>query len=191
MQAGEGGSWVVHCDDMIAPVHLSSKVPVRTPRLDLVGGSGDESSAALCRKSRILVASWGVCMCSVDCLLLSLSCFSAVYHGAMLSQLRQRACSERLPGRRRRRCLLGKPRPPASPSPLLAQQLRVITHRPHGPIASKHLLLKRVHTGKHLNHLSFSLYPYCAHPACAFTCLPCACIPPTHSSLAPAARVRH
>ena len=89
MQAGEGGSWVVHCDDMIAPVHLSSKVPVRTPRLDLVGGSGDESSAALCRKSRIPGASGWWCLfvraCSVGCFLLPLLCFSGVYTTAPCS----------------------------------------------------------------------------------------------------------
>lgn len=70
MQAHEGGLWVVHCDDMIAPVHSSSSSRFRAsspcanerPRLDLAGGGGDESSAALCRKSRIPVASWCVCV---------------------------------------------------------------------------------------------------------------------------------
>ena len=64
MQAGEGGLWVVHCDDMIAPVLEQQQIPASSPcerpRLDLAGGGGDESSAALCRKSRIPVASWGV-----------------------------------------------------------------------------------------------------------------------------------
>jgi hypothetical protein len=66
MQADEGDLWVVHCDDMIASVHSSSRDSASSPcangRLDLVGGGGDESSAALCRKSRIPVVSWW-CLC--------------------------------------------------------------------------------------------------------------------------------
>lgn len=100
MQAGEGALWVVHCDDMIAPVLEQQQIPASSPcerpRLDLVGGGGDESSAALCRKSRIPVASWCLCVCPVGGSLLSLFGFSAVYHGIMfsLSQRHQRPTRE-------------------------------------------------------------------------------------------------
>lgn len=105
-------------------------------------GGGDESSAALCRKSRIPVASWCLYVCSVGGSLLYLLGFPAVYHGIMFSLSAAPAADEG-------RAAQPTPRPAAAavaegqqPSPLLSQ-LRVITHRPHGPIASKHLLLKR------------------------------------------------
>ena len=89
MQAREGGLWVVHCDDMIAPVLEQQQIPASSPcerpRLDLAGGGGDESSAAFCRKSRIPEASWCVWVCSVGGSLLFLLGFSAVHHGTMFS----------------------------------------------------------------------------------------------------------
>lgn len=125
MQAHEGGSWVVHCDDMIAPVHSSSSsrfrasspVPVRT------NGRGwiSLAAAAVTRAPQLFVARaaylWplGVYVCVyVLCRLfptlavLFLCCIPR--HHDALSQLRQRVrATAEVPSKPRPLPLLSQP----------------------------------------------------------------------------------
>ena len=62
-------------------------------------------------------------------------------------------------------------------------QLRVTIHRPHGPTASRHLLLKRRHTGKHLSPPTPNLLPARIQHAPSRACRARAAHPPARCSL--------